>query len=214
MYQQINKKDLPLCFSKLESSPNTLYLSHPWDFNRPSIAVVGARKMNPWVIQWLELEFLPVLKRIDLSVISGGARGVDQWAHRMAIRAGQKTLAFLPSGLNKVYPKQLGTLCQFPYFVMATEYDSDIEMRKFHFHARNRLIAASSPLLFVVQAHKKSGSMMTARIALDIGCTVLTLPGHVMDPDFSGNNELLYDGAQLIRDGFDLEVLIRNEFSL
>jgi DNA processing protein len=203
--------NFPKSFVNLKDTPDQVFLSKDWDFSRPSIAVVGARNMKPWVPQWLDQEFLPFIKKYDLAVISGGARGVDQAAHAVALRAGCPTLAFLPSGLSCVYPRTLTRFHQHPQFVMATEYLQETEMRKHHFYHRNRLIASLCSLIFVIQAEKKSGSMITARLAIENGATVLTLPGHVLEPEFSGNNQLLYDGALMIRNFADLETLYQSE---
>lgn len=206
-----NHSDFPQNFQNLKDVPEQLFLSKPWDFARPSVAVVGARNMKAWVPHWLDQEFLPFVKKYELGVVSGGARGVDQAAHAVALRAGCPTLAFLPSGLECIYPKGLERFTHQPNFVMATEYSKDVEMKKHHFYHRNRLIASLCSLILVVQAEKKSGSMITAKLALESGATILTLPGHVLEPEFSGNNQLLYDGALMIRSFGDLETLYQSE---
>ena len=79
-------------------------------------------------------------------------------------------------------------------------------MQSHHFYRRNRLIAGLAEMLLVIEAKRKSGSMMTARLALDSHQNVAALPGSPLDMRFGGNNDLIYDGAQLVRDYFDLAI--------
>lgn len=210
-----NRPNYPTQFLDLEDKPDQLYLSRPCDLvYARCLAVVGARKMAPWVSEWLEYEYFRLLQSFDISVISGGARGVDQVAHSLALRAGRATCVVLPSGLNKIYPKSLTGLANQANVTLLSEYEPDQEVRKHHFYYRNRLIAALSPILFVVQAEKKSGTMITAKYAIEMGRRVVCLPGPPLDPRFSGNNQLIYDGASLIRDHKDLEAIVYQELQV
>lgn len=173
------------------------------------LAVVGARDMRPWMKEWFDNELLPVLKAFRVGVVSGGARGVDQYAHQMALRAEMPTVAVLPSGLEQIYPFQLKRFTMHKNFHLISEYAPSTEMRKHHFYRRNQIIAALTPLLLVVQAASKSGSMITAQQACAMGVNLATLPGSVCDPAFSGNNQLIFDGALVVRNRWDLSELIQ-----
>lgn len=178
-----------------------------------SVTLVGSRKSTETTLNWMDF-FLPkVIREQKLWVVSGGARGIDQKAHSIAIRLKTPTVCFLPSGLNHLYPSQLsylksGILDNGGAFVSC--FPPDFKMRKFCFHIRNRLMACFSSLVLVLQAEIRSGTMLTARKALDCGLPVGTLPGPPLSPLWSGNLQLLYDGAFLLRDSLDLSLLVEN----
>ena len=210
---KIEKSDplYPDAFSRLQKPPSHLYLEGtPELLNRNYISVVGSRNPRLDLKQWMEHELLPVLKSLCLGVISGGARGVDQWAHFLALRANQPTLVVLPSGLSNKYPGSIQRLVGNPLVGFLSSYEPHQEMRKHHFHSRNHLIAALSQQILIIQAGEKSGTMMTARSAMEQGHDLLVLPGNPQDPTMAGNNQLLFDGAQMIRNQGDLHSFLQN----
>ncbi len=174
---------------------------------RPSIAVVGSREPSSEALSWMETHLVEFLRATSAVVVSGGARGIDQRAHRLAIRSGCPTVVFLPSGLACPYP---GEWQNWKHDVLAgggallSHYPPFQEIRRIHFEERNRLIAALGKILLVVEARRRSGSSMTARLAADLGRTVCVLPGHPSDPRAGGTIDLLFDGAEPIRDATDL----------
>ena len=215
--QTINRDhdSYPVQLKQLSDPPEQIYCSGEGRILRgPFLSIVGAREVKYWVKEWLEAELLPVLKELNIGVVSGGARGVDQYAHWLAVRADVPTVVVLPSGLDNVYPKSLSSFIKKKSVSLVTEYAPDTEMRKHHFYNRNRIIAALTPLTFVVQSSEKSGTMITAKKAIDLGKCVATLPGHPVDPSFSGNNQLLYDGAMMVRNQNDLKQLILSEIPM
>lgn len=205
----------PELLHRISKPPEKLYFHG--DLNHlkwPLLAIIGARDIKPWVLQWMENEVAPVLKKLKLGVVSGGARGVDQKAHQICIRCGHPTIVSIPSGLDRVYPPNIKHWKQNPNVSFLSEYKGDEEMRKHHFYHRNRIIVGMSPMTLVIQAREKSGSMMSARLAMDMGREVATLPGSPADMAFSGNNQLLYDGATMIRNRHDLESILRSELKI
>ncbi len=203
----------PLSLKTLAKPPSNIHLQGDLNvLNQPLLAVVGARDIKPWVLEWIENELGPALKSTNVGIVSGGARGVDQASHRLAMRYGLPTLIVLPSGLARVYPQNIQTWSERQKVLFLTEYETLQAMRKHHFYLRNRLIVALSPLTLVIQAKEKSGTMISAAFAMEQGKTVATLPGFPTDPSFAGNNQLLYDGAAMVRDRKDLEVLINSSF--
>lgn len=206
----INKDQLPLEFHCLENPPERLFYEGSLEIlKKPRLAIVGARKIVPWVEQWMEQELFPILKDLDVAIVSGGARGVDQRAHFLALRAGLPTIAILPSGLKNKYPTSIQQMESYREKVLfLSEYEDHEAMKKHYFYSRNRLIAASSNILFVVQAAEKSGSMITARLALEMGRSIATIPANPMEVQFSGNLQLLFEGAIMIRGKKDLESLL------
>lgn len=194
---------------KLDRPPAEIYFEGDLDLlSKPYISIVGARDAEAWVEEWLDQEVAPILKKRNIGVVSGGARGVDQWSHWMCCRTQNSTIAVLPSGCGAKYPASLEKFGNKNNVGFLSEYPDGTKMRKYHFYQRNRLIAALSPLTLVVQASEKSGTMITARCAIDLNSVVATLPGHPVNSRFSGNNQLLFEGAQMVRGRADLQTLL------
>ena len=200
---------------RLENPPSSIYLEgKPELLSANYISIVGSRNFNEGLRQWMEHEVLPTLKNLNLGVISGGARGVDQWAHFLALRAGQPTLVVLPSGLKRKYPQSIERMAKNPLVAFLSEYKADLEMKKYHFYNRNYLIAALNQQTLIIQASEKSGTMITARAAMELGNDLFVLPGNPMDSNMSGNNQLLFDGAQMVRNKRDLMTFLKNTSSI
>lgn len=182
--------------------------------NAPALSVVGSREPSPESGRWLETELADFCRRTRAPIVSGGARGIDQRAHAVAIRAGSPTIALLPSGLECPYPADLRRW--FPAILEAggaivSEYPGAALMRKNHFHQRNRLIAAAGRLVLIVEARSKSGTLITAARAAEIGRPLLVVPGHPGDVRFGGNLQLLSEGATLVRNHEDLTLFWQAE---
>ena len=174
-----------------------------WNENR-FLAVVGSREISPLTESWMKNQLPEFLRQSGAGIVSGGARGVDQLAHQIALKCEAPTIVVLPSGLKNLYPRNLedmrallgdGKICLF------SEFEIDQELRKSHFFFRNRSIAAFGGSTLVTQAEIKSGSLLTVHHTLDIGKQVLTIPSHPELIGFSGNLNLLQEGAVSIKDG-------------
>lgn len=199
----------PSLLKRLEKPPEALYIEGDESLLlRPYLSVVGARDAGLWVREWLEYELSPVLKELGVGVVSGGARGVDQWAHWLCLRGKVPTLIVLPSGCRNKYPRTLSEFEGRSEVLFISEYEPETVMRKHFFYKRNRLIAGLSPLTLIVQAQERSGTMITAKYAMDVGSCVGALPGAVMDVSMAGNNQLIFDGASMVRDRHDLRTLL------
>ena len=149
----------------------------------------------------------------QVSIISGGARGVDQAAHLCALRAKQPTFVFLPSGLEKMYPAGLSDWQNEILNVggaFISEYWPSEEIKKHYFIERNRLIASLSDFILVAQGELRSGTMLTAKWAIELGRELGAIPGHPKDSTFSGNLNLIRSGVLPIIDSQDLSFQISN----
>lgn len=181
------------------------------------LAVVGSRAPSAPTTSWLESELADFLKlNPDVNLISGGARGVDQCAHRAALRRGRPTVVFLPCGFQKFYPPELerwsdAILAAGGCFI--SEYAPDVAMWKSYFGERNRLISAFSRGVLIVEARRRSGTLLTARAAADQARAVFVVPGPPFDPQFAGSLDLLAEGATMVRDAQELSVFVRGEIS-
>lgn len=194
--------------ANLDSPPLWLtYEGDPkWDREK-QLAVVGSRKISALTKSWIQEELFSFLQKVSVCVLSGGARGVDQAAHFCAMRAHRPTYVILPSGLMEVYPKELyewkqEILQRGGCFL--SEYWPDVKIQKHFFIQRNRLLAAMADAVLVVQGEKRSGTMLTAQWAIDLGRDIGVVPGHPMDSSFSGNLGLIRSGVTPIVDQIDL----------
>lgn len=198
----------PLDCYWMSDPPLTLsYLGSPAWLNGSTLAVVGSREPTFESVQWMEKEFTTFCEKAHPCVISGGARGVDQKSHSIALRQHKTTVVVLPSGLGSLYPESLKDwvgpiLDQGGSFL--SEYSYEQKMHKHLFHHRNRLIAALGKATLLIEARRRSGTLITAQQALLLGRPVWVVPGHPLDSHFGGSLDLLSDGASLIRDAEDL----------
>lgn len=168
--------------------------------DRPSVAVVGARSCTAYGEQAAE-EFSRMLASEDVQIISGLALGIDGAAHRGALKSGvpQPTFGVLGCGVNICYPSSNYGL----YGKMEaqggiiSEYLPDTKPLAQNFPMRNRIISGLSDAVLVVEARERSGSLITAELALEQGRDVFALPGRITDPLSSGCNRLLREGAHL-----------------
>lgn len=161
-------------------------------FSRPCVAVVGSRKPTPYGIAETE-RIVEQLSRAGVAIISGLAFGIDATAHRTALRAGGVTIAILPSGLNAIYPVSHHALAHdiARSGMLISTYESNHKPRKHDFLNRNRLIAALSDAVIIPEAANRSGSLNTARHAVDLNVPVFAVPGRNSDHMSQGTNQLI-----------------------
>lgn len=163
----------------------------------PTAAVVGTRRCSPYgtsVAHGLGL----AVARAGGAVISGGARGVDSHAHSGALDGGGATVAVLATGLDRPWPVEHRDL--FDHMVdrgggLITEYPLGTPGQRWRFPRRNRLIAALSNAVVVVESPHKGGSMKTAEFACEMGRPLWAVPGRIDEGVCAGSNRLIYDGA-------------------
>jgi DNA processing protein len=141
-----------------------------------------------------------------LTVVSGLALGIDSEAHWGAVRGDGGTIAVLGSGVDVVYPRQNHSLYEKIRAggLLLSEYPFGTQPEGFRFPARNRIIAGISQGVVVVEAARKSGSLITAQMALDFGREVFAVPGQVDSYKSEGTHWLLKQGAQLVTSGTEI----------
>jgi DNA processing protein len=139
-------------------------------------------------------------------VVSGLAGGIDAAAHRGALAAGGRTIGVLGCGVDRYYPVANRRLQESMgrQGLLLSEYPPDRVPEKYHFPERNRIIAALSEALVVVQAPERSGALITAKLALELGREVLAVPGPVDQAVSRGTHRLLRDGAALVESARDV----------
>lgn len=170
-----------------------------------AVAIVGARNCSPGGRE-MSKALGRALARAGACVVSGGARGIDAAAHRGALEAGGQTICVLGCGLDVAYPPRHQNLLSeiAAGGALVTEYGPGIPAEPFRFPARNRLVAALTQALVVVEGAAGSGSTITAEHALELGREVFAVPGAVTAARSATPLELIRDGATLIRGPDDL----------
>jgi DNA processing protein len=167
----------------------------------PMIAIVGSRSASVDGLKNARL-FAQALSKTGVMVISGLAKGVDSAAHQATIELGphHRTAAILGTGLDLVYPRQnialSGAISQ--QGLLITELPLGVGPKPFHFPKRNRIIAALALGVVVIEAAEKSGSLITARLAADLGREVFALPGPIHSANSAGCHLLIQQGAKLV----------------
>ncbi|MEK7546403.1 MAG: DNA-processing protein DprA [Patescibacteria group bacterium] len=188
----------PEAFAQAVPSPERLFVRGILP-DCPGIAVVGTRKMSAYGRACVEL-LVPEIVRLGRPVVSGLALGVDGVAHEAALRAGGYTVAVIGSGADdaSIYPRAHFGLAKRIIEAggaVISEYPSGAPGLPHHFPERNRLVAALSSAVLLVEAPRKSGAMITARLALEMGRDVWAVPGAITHPNSEGPNALIRDGA-------------------
>ena len=164
------------------------------------VAVVGSRRCTVYGEQW-GAYFSAALAQCGIMITSGLALGIDGISHRTALSVGGRTAAVLGSGLQNIYPAQHRKLAESIVEqggALVSEFVLDSAPLASHFPYRNRIISALSQGVLVVEASARSGSLVTARYALDQGKDVYALPGPLGNPATEGTHWLIQQGAYLI----------------
>ncbi|MDH3253895.1 MAG: DNA-processing protein DprA [Acidobacteriota bacterium] len=187
--------DYPSALFDLALPPPVLYCRGHLD-SRPAMAIVGSRRSDPYGLEVAEL-FSSELSRQGLSIVSGLAVGIDAAAHRGALNAGGHTLAVLGCGIDIAYPRSNRRLAADlgKTGAVISEFPLGSPPKAWHFPVRNRIIAAVSIGTLVIRATPRSGSLITAGHALELGRNVFAIPGTIFDRRSIGPNCLIRDGA-------------------
>ena len=165
----------------------------------PAVAVVGARRADDYGRR-VAGELATALAQAGITVVSGLAAGVDGAAHRGALAAGGRTLAVMATGIDQIYPSWHRALAAeiAAQGALMTEFATGTPPLKHHFPRRNRIVSALALGVIVVEAAERSGSLITARCALDQGRAVFAVPGPIGDGRHRGSHRLIQQGAILV----------------
>jgi DNA processing protein len=196
--------DYPPLLAHIEDAPPLLsVLGHAGLLNKKAIAVVGARNASINGCRFAE-RLARDCGQGGLLVVSGMARGIDAAAHKGGLATG--TLAVLGGGIDVIYPKENADLYRqiVGEGVLVSEVAPGTQPQARHFPRRNRLISGVSRGVVVVEASPRSGSLITARMALEQGRDVFAVPGAAMDPRARGTNHLIRQGAILTESAEDV----------
>ena len=227
-YFQIDDKHLEKEFQKFPSF-SILDDCYPWDLSEiydapvllfykgnldllkfPKVAVVGSRACSKHGSKSVE-KVIHSLEN-ELVIVSGLAKGIDTAAHMAALQNGGKTIAVIGTGLDVFYPKANKRLQDYigNDHLVISEYGPGEQPLKFHFPARNRIIAGLCRGVIVAEAKMRSGSLITCERAMEEGRDVFAIPGSILDGLSDGCHHLIQEGAKLVTSGQD--VLVEFEF--
>lgn len=200
-------KEYPQSLKEIYQPPWALYARGDISLlaREPKLAVVGSRQATQYGKNAIRLLF-PELIQQDILIVSGLAKGIDALAHEETIKLGGRTIAVIAGGIYHIYPKENIPLAltMTKHQLVLSEYPPDTKPLRWHFPARNRIISGLSAGTFIIEAKRKSGSLITANFAVHEGREVFSLPGSIFNPCSGGTNELIQQGAKLITSAKDI----------
>jgi DNA processing protein len=202
----VTSERYPLHLRRIHDPPSVLYALGEWQADEGRVvAVVGSRRATPYGIA-TATRLATELNRHGFLVVSGLARGIDAAAHHGALAAGGRTVAVLGCGVDVAYPPEMRSLKERVrgHGAVLSELPLGAPPDPHHFPTRNRIISGMSLGVLVIEATAESGSLITAKIALEQGREVFAVPGNVGTPTSAGTNRLIKAGATLVETADDL----------
>jgi DNA processing protein len=192
--------EYPQTLLQIPDPPNVLYVRGRLEtLNSTTLAIVGSRNPTPQGIQNAE-SFAAALSEAGLAIASGLALGIDAAAHRGTLAAAGNTIAFIGTGIDRIYPARNRELALEigSKGTIVSEFPIGTPVIAANFPRRNRLISGISCGVLVVEAAIESGSLITARLAVEQGREVLAIPGSIHSPQSRGCHKLIKQGAKLV----------------
>jgi DNA processing protein len=189
----------PALLGAVPSAPALFVRGEVRDDDALAIAIVGARRCTPYGIAAAE-QLAADLAARGVTIVSGLARGIDTAAHRSALAAGGRTLAVLGCGVDVIYPRENVPLARAieAQGAILSQFPPGMPALAGHFPARNRTLAGLALGVVVVEAAERSGALITAGFAGDLGRETFAVPGRITSPTSVGANRLIQDGAKLV----------------
>ncbi|MFA5260732.1 MAG: DNA-processing protein DprA [Candidatus Omnitrophota bacterium] len=190
----------PRILKQIPDCPVVLY--HKGDIrpeDETSVAIIGSRHATVYGRLMAE-QLASRLAAWGITIVSGMARGIDSAAHTGSLKARGRTLAVLGCGLNWIYPPENEGLMDdiSRHGAVLSEFPLKTAPLRYNFPRRNRIISGLSLGVIVVEAHRRSGALITSRFALEQGREVFSIPGRIDQPAAWGTNQLIKDGAKLV----------------
>jgi DNA processing protein len=199
----------PQRLAMIDDAPPLLAVrGNPATLALPMVAIVGARNASAAGVRFAE-RLARELGEAGFAIVSGLARGIDAGAHRASLVSG--TVAVLAGGHDQIYPPEHASLADaiLAQGMLVSEMPLGWQPRARDFPRRNRLISGLAAGVLIVEAAKRSGSLITARLALEQGREVFAVPGSPLDPRNEGSNDLLKQGATMVTQADDMITVLR-----
>ena len=196
-----NDKEFPLLLKEIKDAPKWLYYKGGWDSEifENCLAVVGSRRMTSYGKQVVE-RFITEIAMAGITIISGFMYGIDAAAHRAALRAGGRTIAVMPCGIDIIspeYQKDLYVEILNNNGLIVSEFGKDLGPALWTYPKRNRIVAGLSQACLVVEAGEKSGSLITADFAKKYKRKLFAVPGPITSENSKGTLQLIKEGAEM-----------------
>ncbi|GMB08473.1 DNA processing protein [Thermolongibacillus altinsuensis] len=209
-------KHYPYWLKHIYDPPWVLYAKGKMEHlqNLKMISVVGTRMPTEEGIVSLRKLLLPLLEN-EWVIVSGLAKGIDTEAHRLCLQHNGNTIAVIAGGFQHIYPRENHFLSRqlMTNQLIISEFPPYVRPQKWHFPLRNRIISGLSVGTVVVQARERSGSLITADLALQQGREVFAVPSSIVTNHSVGTNRLIQQGAKLVITSEDIEEEFRHIFS-
>lgn len=199
-------ENYPSLLKHIHMPPLGLFiLGNPGLLSKPQMGIVGSRRASFSGLKH-SFEFAKNLAQAGLIITSGLALGIDAAAHQGALASGKSTIAILGTGVDYVYPRQHQTLYKAisEQGAIVSEFPLGSPPKPEHFPLRNRIISGLSLGCLIIEASEKSGSLITARYALEQNREIFALPGSINNPNSKGCNQLIRSGAMLVEHAKDI----------
>ncbi len=207
----------PVMLREIDDPPPVLYVKGDWQscFDQPGVGVIGSRMCSTYGVNASEMLSRDLASR-GITIVSGLARGIDTAAHRGAIAGKGKTIGVIGTGIDTVYPKENSRLvreildsdgCIVSQFPLGTPPLAE------NFPYRNRIISGLSLGVLIVEASERSGSLITARLAMEQNREVMAVPGNITSGNSYGTNYLIKSGAKLVQQWQDVVAELPSEIA-
>ncbi|MFZ0371237.1 MAG: DNA-processing protein DprA [Halobacillus sp.] len=197
----------PTLLKAIPDSPFVLYMTGNTQLltNPLALSVVGTRTPSSYSLPAMKSILIPLI-HLGFTLVSGMAKGIDQYAHHLASRNNGTTIAVLGSGFDHIYPTNDIALYQYlsEKQLVISEYPPDRKAEKYHFPERNRIISGLTGATFVVEARLRSGSLITVDQALEQGRDVYAMPGLAGKATSEGCHKMINQGAKLVHSYKDI----------
>ena len=207
--RQLDKKSFPSQLLEIPQPPKKLFLLGELpDLETKFLTIVGSRKFSNYGKEACE-SIIAGLRGYNISIVSGMALGTDTIAHNAALSAGLHTIAVPGSGLDPkvIYPRtnfQLAKKIVDSGGALLSEFEPDFCATRWSFPQRNRIMAGLADAVLITESTEKSGTLITARMAVDYNKTVLAVPGSIFSENSKGANRLLARGAMPVMESADI----------
>ncbi len=207
----------PSLLREIDDPPPVLYVKGDWQacFEQPCVAMVGSRQCSTYGENASEMIARDLASR-GLTIVSGLARGIDAAAHKGAMRGQGRTIAVLGTGIDAIYPRENTGLTREILSsggCLVTQFPLGTPPLKDNFPYRNRIISGLSHGVVIVEASERSGSLITARLAMEQNREVMAVPGNITSGNSFGTNYLIKTGAKLVQQWQDVVAELPSEIA-
>ena len=208
---KFDEMEYPELLKEIHNPPRNLFCRGNVSLlSKRCITIVGTREATRYGYSVLNILLKKYIGLLDVCIVSGMARGIDTAVHSRCLELGIPTIAVIAGGVENIYPASSGyiyeEICK--KGLVIAEYDGKVDMHKGMFPMRNRILAGISDTTVVIEAGLKSGSLLTANLALEFGRDIFVVPGDINKESSQGCNILIKQGAEVITSPEDFMAIL------